>query len=291
MAVGLVGTALAEPAAKQSLDEVAEKAKKDKVAPSFIYIDPETYRFVPEKSYFKSKDKDETKEKDKAASASGLEGEAQAAYSSSDLTVSSTGGDYLQTDKQNESLIASELQEYRSFDLNSPFGEDIGMDIGSLSLSHTDVSIPGRSSLPVAFGRRYTIDGADITGNQLGGWIPDIPVISVRVLDDSRLGAAGDGWKNDRCSNGFHRALSANTFETTNARNAYWSGVRAYVPGKGSRLLLESGQTTDHWKIDCLPSVQNGTGEGFLLTDPQGTKYYFNYMTEEFGGDVTIPIG
>ncbi|WP_374437623.1 BPSL0067 family protein [Inhella sp.] len=76
-----------------------------------------------------------------------------------------------------------------------------------------------------------------------------------------------------------------------NASN-YWQGTHITVPGQGSQEVLRrssgyTGSPSDasyplvthqNWQIRCLPSIQNGSGEGFLAVAPDGTRYRFDWM-------------
>lgn len=47
-------------------------------------------------------------------------------------------------------------------------------------------------------------------------------------------------------------------------------------PQNGSYLWVTAGDTY----FSCLPSLANGTGEGFLAVTKEGTKYWFNHMAQ-----------
>ncbi len=81
----------------------------------------------------------------------------------------------------------------------------------------------------------------------------------------------------------------------------YWQGTRLHIPGQGSQeVLLRSGTysaaptdgaiyplvTHQNWQISCLPSIQNGAGEGFLAVSPQGLRYRFDWMATGWQTDV-----
>jgi hypothetical protein len=78
----------------------------------------------------------------------------------------------------------------------------------------------------------------------------------------------------------------------------YWQGTYLRIPGQGSQevLIRASGYTRapggapvpaasasrlvthQNWRIDCLPSVFGGPGEGFVAVSPQGVRYTLNWM-------------
>ena len=74
----------------------------------------------------------------------------------------------------------------------------------------------------------------------------------------------------------------------------FWSGVSLSLLGesKGSILrvtnpvVLQDGSSYP-WitgdgkvRLTCLPTIKNGTGEGFLAITPDGTKYWFDWMAQ-----------
>ncbi len=79
----------------------------------------------------------------------------------------------------------------------------------------------------------------------------------------------------------------------------WWNGYNLIVPGQGAQQLLKRTAsntlaptglgaglptsfplvTKQHWMIACLPSTSNGQpGEGFLVVDPSGTKYWMDRL-------------
>jgi RHS repeat-associated protein len=73
----------------------------------------------------------------------------------------------------------------------------------------------------------------------------------------------------------------------------YFQGVTLSVPGQGGQEVLRRAPnfqarpsdgrdyplvTRGNWQIDCLPSIQNGAGEGFFAVSPEGIRYRFDWM-------------
>ena len=73
----------------------------------------------------------------------------------------------------------------------------------------------------------------------------------------------------------------------------YFQGVNISIPGQGSQEVLVRSpayalQPTDgrsywlvtrgNWQVSCLPSIQNGAGEGFAAVTPEGVRYRFDWM-------------
>ncbi len=189
------------------------------------------------------------------------------------------------------------------------FGDKTDHNTGSTSFSMTDIDLPGNSNLPVRLSRKLQIGVADFppfselggSGNNSQPWEIEVPSISgifALGVSASSNGAPPYGWSADsstplsRCSTGSGRppnlaSLSGDLYDPTK----FWSGVKVNVPGQiNSDLLLAQAATQnnptaparwitkEHWLISCLPTVVNATGEGFLATSPDGTKYTFNRM-------------
>ena len=81
----------------------------------------------------------------------------------------------------------------------------------------------------------------------------------------------------------------------------YFQGVNITIPGQGSQeVLIRSpayalqplnGQshllvTRGNWQVACLPSIQNGAGEGFVAVTPDGVSYRFDWMASRPTDDV-----
>ena len=185
-------------------------------------------------------------------------------------------------------------------------GDSIDTESGSFSLTNTDVSLAGNSSLPVAFSRNYSLDGISYHGGVLGGWNPDVPFITARVVEDGiRPGPdpnnETDGWKNDRCTETLRQWFPMNLRNPDAeqmANDDTWGGARMFIPGQGGKLLLEDAEgpaslwggtkpaktTVDHWRVNCLTSLQNGPGEGFEAISPSGVTYRFDRWAPKQAG-------
>ena len=191
----------------------------------------------------------------------------------------------------------------------SIIGDSIDLESGAFTLSTTDVSLQGNFDLPVAFSRSYALDGVDYHGQVLGSWNIDVPFITARVLEDGvtphqDTSNTIDGWKNNRCTETvrqwFPAALTGDPLQ--NANDDVWGGARMFIPGQGGKLLLETvtgsntawggtkpqKTTIDHWRVDCLGNLQNGPGEGFEATSPDGIKYTFNYWAPKEAGTLGV---
>ncbi|GAB3101309.1 hypothetical protein GCM10027159_25770 [Lysobacter terrae] len=85
----------------------------------------------------------------------------------------------------------------------------------------------------------------------------------------------------------------------------YWYGNSLYVPGSGDqKMMVIAGNaprpsdgaqyrwiTDGQWVMSCLQSTANGTGEGFLATAPDGTKYTFNWFSKRPMPSLSVTAG
>lgn len=193
------------------------------------------------------------------------------------------------------------------------FGEQINFQRGGFSLRVTDVNIPGNSALPVAFTRTFvtkTAGGAmkgttpqpNLRDGALGDWEIDLPYIG-GVFPQQTGWVYGNGLSNARCSAGIGgpdvRIPETGTEYSFFSHHEYSQGVRISIPGRASAALLNPAVNTtkpnagarwitnDFTAINCLSSVQNTAGEGFIATTPDGTRYWFNWMAMAGEQDIT----
>lgn len=187
------------------------------------------------------------------------------------------------------------------------FGEQISLYTGELSFHTTDVSLPGNDGLEVAFHRAMgtSSDNAD-------AWHIDVPRLEgTYPADVGWTRKQIDGTSAPRCSSGKLApplASGGNTVGTTSAWDTgeYWSGDFLRLPGSGPEELLKSVAggaklptdgatyvwlTASGWRFSCLPTLQNGSGEGFLGVSPDGVRYYFDWYATQQELELTRPFG
>jgi hypothetical protein len=172
------------------------------------------------------------------------------------------------------------------------FGDGVSLSNGALSFSATDVSLPGNNSLPVAFGRSYSVFNRKdyISDGMLADWnlvAPNMNAVFVADWLSTAAGASGA-----RCSNFTGAPMPSPSF---GARVAdFWQGINLDIPGVGSDEVLATNASTTkptdgatyRWMtngqihISCLSTTKNETGEGFLAVAPDGTKYWFDWMSQ-----------
>ncbi len=187
-------------------------------------------------------------------------------------------------------------------------GDALNEYSGGLEFTHTDVSLPGNNALPVAVGRHIRAGAKQTTlaNGLFGDWDLDIPHLQT-IASLGQGNWYGNGWTSPnlaRCSQ-FQVPPIASTAAGGKSFNVspylFWDGYHMHIPGSGEQTLLgrvqapgnpavppNATQPTDglqypvltkqHWQISCLPSLENGGGEGFLAHAPDGTRYQFDHL-------------
>ncbi|NHA16189.1 RHS repeat domain-containing protein [Thioalkalivibrio sp. XN279] len=187
------------------------------------------------------------------------------------------------------------------------FGENVNYYSGGLSFYHADISIPGNSVLPVAIGRSYAV--TDLRNKRVrdlpfADWDLDLPYVQ-------GVYAAQSGWVRNgspagsRCSVNQLSELEPPTHGTVDIPifgSDYWNGIQMNLPGRGGEdLHLANNHSTSllspsatqvpapaggpwYWvtanndRLACLPTIQNGSGEGFRAVTADGVEYRFDRM-------------
>ncbi|WP_154654792.1 hypothetical protein [Solimonas variicoloris] len=188
---------------------------------------------------------------------------------------------------------------------DTPFGEQIDLYSGGITFEQTDVSLPGvgpavavtRSFSPGRWVNKNDVQWRKRNG-EFGDWVLELPRIT------TMMGSAA--WNpGARCS---QMAMPDSSAYIQNwygggplgfSTEWWWNGYNLVVPGKGAQQLLKRAAsntlaptglgtglptgfplvTKQHWMIACLPSTSNGQpGEGFLVVDPSGTKYWMDWL-------------
>ena len=204
---------------------------------------------------------------------------------SQDMTLPSQQG-LIERGSQNLASLGSDL-----------VGDRVNLYNGTLEFVQTDVSLPGNSALPVSIGRRHVAGRNPQIVGSFGDWDLEIPHM-YGVFANSL------GWVNT--SSGTNRCTTFTAPPAVSGGGGkwwpsfdYWQGNFLYIPGIGSQEVLRKSTallsptdgnsytlaTQKLWMIRCLPTLLNGTGEGFLAIAPDGTKYTFNWMASR-GADV-----
>jgi YD repeat-containing protein len=181
------------------------------------------------------------------------------------------------------------------------FGDRVDLASGSLSFSHTDVSLTGNNALPVAVTRTFNVVSDKERPNySFGDWDIDIPNIS---------GLFAPMWHDNRCDVAIppSKTVGAQVGDVGAIEDVpgdrYWKGNSANMPNGGELLRVlpaipatattpaipgtpvrstggpwvwvTSGRTL----FKCVTNgVANATGQGFEAVTPDGTRYVFAHM-------------
>jgi RHS repeat-associated protein len=183
-------------------------------------------------------------------------------------------------------LKKAEMAQPLSDDL---FGESINLYNGSTEFSVTDIDLPGNSALPVRLGRRFRVEARmkfdDDSLGGLGDWDIEVPYLSSYNWNEPAQHTP------NRCSD-MWRPYVPTGFKLAD----FWHGSSMHIPGQGDQRLLyinhlsppsrwyekpTSGGpvhwgTRNHHRLSCIPMSNGYPGQGFLATDANGIRYYFD---------------
>lgn len=191
--------------------------------------------------------------------------------------------------------------ETLGFDL---MGDQIDHNNGSVSFEHTDVSIPGNSSLSVAIKRRLTrgILYDESQASEFGDWEIVVPRITAVTHEATNFRTG------NRCSGGIQfqpitmnlkvQAGQSGSPTTNVLGHQYSQGLQLSTVEYGSEQILRSGLTgslgphsasdkyvtRSNFKFSCLSNITGG-GEGFIGTSPDGHIYHFDRFYERHTQD------
>lgn len=175
------------------------------------------------------------------------------------------------------------------------FGEQHNLYSGKTEFVVTDVSLPGTGEAPVAVTRRYVVEPNKQTTKPFGDWELDLPRIRTVVTQGSGWTVPG-GSPNNRCSQ-FDAPPTVSLGGTTFVPTEYWQGYQLLMPGDEPRELVRKSSTDptvvtrDFWKIECVPLISGGAGEGFRATSPNGIEYTFARLVERSHYPLSRPGG
>lgn len=201
------------------------------------------------------------------------------------------------------------------------FGDQHGLESGSLSFNVVDVSIPGNSNLAVEF--RRTLNATDHRKNlnsmawgfpttRLGDWALGLPKIEGTF--DALAGwiTSDSSRRTKNCSVALSSQVEPppgleypNTFRT----HMFWNPPTVHYPDGSSGLLVYKNSqglpvpsvggpyfwvTSSNDVASCIAVLKNrndasssaeerlfGQGEGYIVTRPDGTRYWFDWMALE----------
>lgn len=200
---------------------------------------------------------------------------------------------------------------------DTPFGERIGLNDGSLSFSQTDISVTGTGPT-ISIGRDFAMHGVedrpDLQDRAFGDWDIQLPQIFTVTANQNNV----TGWQvaasnpNAICSSfGPPPSVAAPTGDAERADwepQTWWQGYQLRIPGQSSQDLLSRSTTNTatpsvnglsypivtraNWAVGCLPQAANdATLEGFLAVSPDGTKYWLDHIAYRYMPSLTRPLG
>ncbi|QPB84110.1 hypothetical protein CWC22_014365 [Pseudoalteromonas rubra] len=210
-----------------------------------------------------------------------------------------------------DEYILEQDTKSRALSVNAASSEGDAYDpiSGTISFAVTDISIPGNSSLPVELKRVHSPFSfmnalGDVRNTGMGTWLLDVPYIRATYVDSSdlthsfRIQGNGRGWENGyECSDSSRWYTYAYGSASHQELGGYWSGVKLHIPGQVTEDIREGSGDFSGMKItkslykvtDCYQRA-DGQGQGFEVTSPDGTKYYFDHKVVRPNG-LPFPIG
>jgi len=165
-------------------------------------------------------------------------------------------------------------------------GERLELSSRILGFRHVDIDLPGTGDIPVRLVREFEIGGkyrpVSASYDEFGDWALRLPsiwgvVTSTNKWPASRCAQFGpppgafpipsDAFvEPDQFFHGWHLETHDNT-------------QILLKPTPDSGIIGGAAATTaDHWKVTCLSTIENGSGEGFVAHSPQGVRYTFNRL-------------
>ncbi|WP_186436424.1 RHS repeat-associated core domain-containing protein [Pseudoalteromonas neustonica] len=168
-----------------------------------------------------------------------------------------------------------------SAETTSLIGDAVDLNTGGLSLTQTDIAIPGNFPLDVAVTR--TFKGRQYSARSslsFADWQLDIPAISTSMLSLPDYNYTGSWGRGVACSGDLNPGISlAEGVQFSVKPSQYWSGDFINVPGQGSERILQMPGSTNkfakNWKLECINS---GGIEGYKATRSDGVRFTFDKL-------------
>jgi hypothetical protein len=200
------------------------------------------------------------------------------------------------------------------------FGEQHSLESGSLSFNVVDVDLPGNNNLAVEFRRTVAVtDSKKKIGSQtytypltrLADWAISLP--KIQATFDALAGwvSSDSSRPTKNCSIAQSRFVEpppSLQYPATFREYMFWNPPVVQYPDGSSGLLLYNSKlmpvpsvggpyfwvTSSQDVASCIATLKNrndaspiaqerifGQGEGYLITRPDGTKYWFDWMALE----------
>lgn len=181
-----------------------------------------------------------------------------------------------------------------SVDAEHAWGNSTVLSTGNTEFVSTDIDIPGNNALPVRFTRRLPIAAryANEQLSGLGNWDIDVPYVEATVPRAYDWAVAGPLSPNRhaRCSSANAPYLPT-SFQFT--PEEFFDGYRIRIPGVMDEPLIRNTEghavpsdgaaypwlTRSNARVSCI-AMKNYAGEGYRVTLPDGTKYFFDTVVE-----------
>lgn len=200
------------------------------------------------------------------------------------------------------------------------FGDQHGIESGSLTFNIVDVDIPGNNKLAVEFRRSLTITDPKKNLNayaygypstRLGDWAFGVPKIEATYDAAEGWITSDPGRRTKNCSlaqPSYMEPPDHRQYPEAFRAHMFWNPPTITFPDGGSGLLVyrstypvpTSGGpyywvTTSNDAVSCIATIKNrpssssapakerlySQGEGYLVTRQDGTRYWFDWMALE----------
>ncbi|HEY9254922.1 MAG TPA: RHS repeat protein [Stenotrophomonas sp.] len=211
-------------------------------------------------------------------------------------------------DDTTETLYKKRLTQSTTVTAFREFGDQINLRDGTMTFKNVDVLLEGTGP-DIKVVRTAQVHDNQInrlpTQNNMGAWMFEIPRIKAVTANGSNFGRAPMdatspvGWqignaadKNSRCTNfGYPGDVTFGGDRPVEFMDISWFFGYTLVDMDGAEhpLGVRSNQlpaqqyklgTNDGWVVSCLAQTANGEpGEAFLATSPDGTKFWFDYLS------------
>lgn len=214
-----------------------------------------------------------------------LDGNSSVSFNDDEIPIGGSRVDDISNNYRELFNLEHEITPYTS----KLFGERIGLSTGSISFTHTDVSITGDSKLPVDITRIFVgADSIDSNTRDFGSWGINLPHIRSNIMTlDGEMNFKGSWGSGIACSgtlgDGGNWAPYVDSNLLPERGQSTWNGDNISIPGYESQKILskiensrERRTTNQQWKISCITAADGY--EGFLVTTTDGTKYTFSKL-------------
>lgn len=194
------------------------------------------------------------------------------------------------------------------------FGDSTNFENGATTFAVTDVTAETSVKVPMQLGRGLAVVtskggwGSHITYNPTpdifgSRWDTEVPYMQGDFT--AEYGWAYRGSSSARCSSGSFSIAGGNVSSIIIPAHNFHFGIDIKIPGYGKERMLQIradgsrpsdgvtyiGTTKSNWKISCQPTIKNGTDQGFVVTLPDGAKYYFDWIAQADTGFISTERG